>query len=547
MKKLVLLSTLMLSGLAIAEVPPNMIVFLADDMGMGDTSAYQDWCGNPDKAQLHTPAMDKLAANGVRFTDAHSPSSRCTPTRYALLTGRYCWRTHLKHFVLFGNHGDPLIERDRLTLPEFLQESGYTTGILGKWHLGLSYSAKNGKPAKGWDDADLTKPLLDGPLDHGFDYFYGFSRSHGTSGPNGNQKPKKTKMKGGTIAHNCPDQNIGPGWLHNRRVAGATGNGKQLDGSYVRNRIGNVLDEKAHEFLDSANAQKKPFFLYFASPSNHTPYTPTDKIGAYPVKGASRNVDGSATDNLRLDFIYENDVLIARLFDYLESTDDPRRPGKKLVENTPFIFASDNGAERRVKKYTGPLRSHKASVYEGGHRIPFLAIWPLGGITGGRDCDRLLALTDIYATVADILGRPLPPTKGQAVGAEDSVSQLAALRGEQWTPRVPVYPNDHQEAVKKEGPERAWVAVRSNAAPIPGEWKLLLDHEFAWNGTLNPKELYNLADDREEARNVIDHPEYEAVVTFLLEQAKSAAGDNGSTRNPLPAGAAQFIYSAEAQ
>lgn len=544
MKKLVLLSTLLLSGLAIAEVPPNIIVFLADDMGMGDTSAYQDWSGNPDKAQLHTPAMDKLAANGVRFTDAHSPSSRCTPTRYALLTGRYCWRTHLKHWVLFGNHGDPLIERDRLTLPEFLQESGYTTGILGKWHLGLSYRAKNGKPAKGWDDADLTKPLLDGPLDHGFDYFYGFSRSHGTSGPNGNQKPKKTKMKGGIIAHNCPEQNRGPGWLHNRSVVGATGNGKLLDGSYVLNRIGKVLDEKAHEFLDSANAQKKPFFLYFASPSNHTPYTPTDKIGAYPVKGASRNVDGSATDNLRLDYIYENDVLIARLFDYLESTDDPRRPGKKLVENTLFIFASDNGAERHVKQYTGPLRSHKASVYEGGHRIPFLASWPLGGITGGRDCDRLLALTDLYATVAEILGEPLPPTQGQAVGAEDSVSQLAALRGEQWAPRIPVYPNDHQEAVKKDGPERAWVAVRSNAAPIPGEWKLLLDHEFAWNGTLNPKELYNLADDREEARNVIDHPEYEAVVTFLLEQAKSAAGDNGSTRNPLPADSAQFIYSA---
>jgi len=520
----------MLSGVAIAEPPPNIIVFLADDMGMGDTSAYQDWCGNPDNAQLHTPAMEKLAANGVRFTDAHSPSSRCTPTRYALLTGRYCWRTRLKHFVLFGVHGDPLIERQRLTLPEFLQESGYTTGILGKWHLGLTYSAKNGRPAKGWDDADLTQPLLDGPLDHGFDYFHGFSRSHGTSGPNGNKPRKEGKKKGGIIDHNCPEQNRGPGWLHNRTVVGATGKGKLLDDSYVLNRIGNVLDEKAHEFLDSANAQKKPFFLYFASHSNHTPYTPTDKIGKYPVTGASRNVDGSATKNIRLDFIYENDVLIARLFDYLESTDDPRRPGKKLVENTLFVFASDNGAERKDKQYTGPLRSHKASTYEGGHRIPFLASWPLGGISGGRDCDRLLALTDIYATVAEIIAKPLPPTAGKAVGAEDSVSQLAALRGEKWAPRIPVYPNDHAEAVKKEGPERAWVAVRSNAAPIPGEWKLFLDHEFAWNGTLNPMELYNLANDRKEDNNVIGNPEYKPVVEFLLEQARGAAGDHGSTR-----------------
>jgi arylsulfatase A len=221
---------------------------------------------------------------------------------------------------------------------------------------------------------------------------------------------------------------------------------------------------------------------------------------------------------------------IARLFDYLESTDDPRRPGKKLIENTLFIFASDNGAERNIKQYTGPLRSNKASTYEGGHRIPFLASWPLGGISGGRDCDRLLALTDIYATVAEILGKPLPPTEGQAFGAEDSVSQLAALRGEKWVPRIPVYPNDHQEAVKKEGPERAWVAVRSNATPIPGEWKLFLDHEYVWNGKLNPKELYNLANDRKEENNLLGHPEYKAVVEFLLEQAKSAAGDNGSTR-----------------
>jgi len=142
----------LVSVCARAEVPPNIIVFLADDMGMGDTSAYQDWCGNPDPAQLHTPAMDKLAENGVRFTDAHSPSSRCSPTRYALLTGRYCWRTRLKHWVLFGVHCDPLIERDRVTLPEFLQKEGYMTGMLGKWHLGLTYSAANGKPSKGWKE-----------------------------------------------------------------------------------------------------------------------------------------------------------------------------------------------------------------------------------------------------------------------------------------------------------------------------------------------------------------------------------------------------------
>ena len=516
------------TGLAWADVPPNIIVVLADDMGMGDTSAYQDWSGNPDSGQLHTPAMDRLANRGVRFTDAHSPSSRCSPTRYALLTGRYCWRTHLKQWVLFGVHCDPLIERERLTLPEFLRASGYATGMLGKWHLGLTYSSSTGAPSDGWDDADLTKAILDGPLDHGFDFFYGFSRSHGTSGPGGNATRGKNR--------NLPDQAIGPGWIHNRNIVGATGNGKELDGSYKWDQIGKVLDKKSREFLESTNSRQKPFFLYLASHSNHAPHTPTDMIGKYPVAGASRNVDGSATGLVRLDFVYENDVLIARLMDYLETTEDPRRPGRKLIENTLFIFASDNGAEKNNKQFTGPLRSNKGSVYEGGHRIPFLASWPLGGIgdgnagTPGRDCDRLLALTDIYATVAEILGKPLPPLNGEAYGAEDSVTQLAALRGKKWTPRIPIFPNDHSEASKKAGDERAWVAVRSNAAPMPGEWKLFLDHEFAFNQQLNPMELYNLANDRKEEKNILDNPEYKTVVKFLLRQAKLAAGDKGSTR-----------------
>ena len=165
------------------EQPPNVIIFLADDMGLGDTSAYQDWTQNPDSLQLSTPAIERLAKQGVRFTDAHSPSSRCSPTRYALLTGRYCWRTRLKHWFLFGVHCPPLIERERITFPEFLQAAGYQTAMFGKWHLGLTYCNKEGNAAEGWDDADLTRPIADGPLDHGFDTFFGVSRSHGTSGP----------------------------------------------------------------------------------------------------------------------------------------------------------------------------------------------------------------------------------------------------------------------------------------------------------------------------------------------------------------------------
>ena len=457
--------------------------------------------------------------------DAHSPHSRCTPTRYALLNGRYCWRTRLKHWVLFGVHGDPLIERDRTTLPEFLKSAGYATGMVGKWHLGLTYRNAKGEPAVGWNDADLTKPLADGPLDHGFDYFHGMSRSHGTSGPGSRKNP------------NGPKQKRGPGWLHGRKVAGATGNGKKLDGSYKLNEVGKVLDEHAHAFLGKAVADKKPFFLYFASPSNHSPYTPSDKIGDTAVAGQSRTVDGKATNSKRLDFIHENDVLIARLLDYLEKTDDPRRPGRRLLENTLFMFSSDNGSENPAKRFTGPLRSNKGSTYEGGHRVPFIASWPLGGVGDGKDdtpgenCSRLLALTDIYATVAEAVGRPLPPLKGKGRGAEDSFSQLAAMRGRIFGSRPPIFPNDHKEASKKLADARAWTAVRSNAAPIAGQWKLFLDESFAFKGKINAKELYNLATDPKEEKNLLADPKAKPALDFLVEQAKAAAGADGATRS----------------
>ena len=186
------LTCLFTFSLSAVTPPPNIIVMMADDMGMGDTSAYQDFTGNPDDAQLHTPNMDRLARMGVRFTDAHTPASRCTTTRYGLLTGRYSWRSRLKYWVLFGNQGDPLIEPDRPTIASMLRDNGYATAMFGKWHVGLRYAQTDGSPAAGWPDADLTQPLHTSPLDHGFDIARFTSRSHGTSGPNPAAKsPKK--------------------------------------------------------------------------------------------------------------------------------------------------------------------------------------------------------------------------------------------------------------------------------------------------------------------------------------------------------------------
>lgn len=511
------------------DVPlPNVIVFLADDMGIGDTSVYQDWSGNPSSRQLYTPGLERLAAMGVRFTDAHSPHSRCTTTRYALLTGRYCWRTRLKHWVLFGAQGDPLIESSRTTLPEFLRDAGYRTGMVGKWHVGLTYRKSDGTPADEWIDADLRQPIADGPTDHGFEFFFGVSRSHGTSGPDGQIK-------------NSPDQTIGPGWIQGSTVLGATDDGRRLNGSYRHHEVGEVLDREAFRFLNEVVPDEKPFLLYFASPANHSPYTPSERLGPHAVAGASRFVDGTLTQQARQDFVWQNDVHVTRLLDYLASTDDPRRPGNSLIENTVFIFASDNGSDRPAKTFTGPVRSNKGSVYEGGHRVPFIVSWPLGRIgdgdaaTPGETRNGLLGLNDIFATLAEIIGRPLPPLTGDGCGAEDSLSQLAEMRGESPAPRPALFPNDHKEASSMLSDDRAWVAVQTSACPVPGEWKLLLDHRYAFRGEIHPPELYNLADDPLEQRNRVDDPAAAPVLAYLKRQAAAAAGDAGNSRGTLPA------------
>ena len=261
---------------------PNVILMMADDMGMGDTSAYQDFTGNDDDDQLHTPQMDRLARMGVRFTDAHTPSSRCTPTRYGLLTGRYPWRNRLKYWVLFGVQGDPMIEADRPTLATLFRSHGYATGMVGKWHLGLRYSRTDGSPAAGWQDADLTKPLADGPADHGFDFCRYTSRSHGTSGPDAGKKGVRAgRNKKGD--RNTPEQAIGPGHVHGRVSVSANGNGKQLrkegPNAYVLHALGSRHSNSALEFVGGTSRTRIPRINHSSSTMPATPTTgPTPRI-----------------------------------------------------------------------------------------------------------------------------------------------------------------------------------------------------------------------------------------------------------------------------
>lgn len=516
-----------------AEVArPNVIFMMADDMGMGDTSAYQDITGNADTVQVYTPNMERLARMGVRFTDAHTPSSRCSPTRYGLLTGRYPWRNRLKHWVLFGSQGDPMIEKDRPTLATLFEEAGYGTAIVGKWHIGLRYCREDGSLASGWTDADITKPLFDSPMDHGFSFARYTSRSHATSAP---------RLMPGGRKGNGPEQMGGPGHLHDRVSVSVSGNGRELvstgENAYVLSELGGRHSDLSLAYLSShlsgnPNAGT-PFFLYYPSPSNHSPYTPDTDINGKQSKGASKTVSGELMD-LRHDFIHENDLILGRFLDFLEENEDSRYPGKKLIDTTIVVFTSDNGAEKDTRAATGPFRSNKGSIYEGGHRVPFLVSWGVGKIgdgnseTAGSTNDSVICLTDMFATFADVLGVPLPDLRNGGKGAEDSFSVLEAWQGGTLKNRFPFFAHDHKQA--ESDPAMSAIRVdspRVNGEVVEGKWKLFFDATLLRQGTPNPVELYDLSSDQEEENNRVNDPALKSLVAHLSEEARLHRNSGG--------------------
>ena len=478
---------------------PNIIFFMADDMGIGDTSAYQDWTGIADDGQIYTPSLERLARMGIRFTDAHTPSTVCSPTRYALLTGRYSWRSSLKHSVLWGPQADPLIQKDRPTIATMLRGAGYNTGMSGKWHVGLRYRTSAGKPATGWEDTDLRQPLEDCPLDHGFNYCFLTSRSHGTS--------------------------ASTGWIKGRKVISATGEGEKFVDGYSLDETGKQNFIHAMEFLEGHLETKAtaetPFFLYYPSNSNHTPHTPSTDINGTPVKGRGRLVNGSRQGSVpkstligskktamkhsenRIDYVYENDVAVGELLKFLKATDDPRSPGDKLIDNTLVIFTSDNGSEKGGRDSVGPLRGKKALIYEGGHRVPFIALWKKGGIgdgndnTPGRTSDQVFGLNDMFATFAALTDQSMAPFRKWA---QDSENMLDVLLGKTKR-RPPLVMHDDYSS----GPA---LALRD------GPWKLIVSEDLVRGDQLKPIALFNLQKNRMErpAGNLINDPEQSARV-----------------------------------
>ncbi|MEQ9288112.1 MAG: arylsulfatase [Cyclobacteriaceae bacterium] len=476
---------------------PNIIYILADDLGYGDLTVY-----NP-ASKIKTPNLDQLATEGMRFTDAHSPSSVCTPTRYGILTGRYCWRSRLPQGVLQG-YGQALLEKDRKTVASLLKENGYYTGVIGKWHLGLDWvvkeafkdSVKNHPKytnelgmVRQMDDSwvDFSKKPTDGPLDHGFDYSYIL--------------PASLDMQPYCYLENdvlteLPDQHTPGNELNSASYAtGAFWRPGKITKSFDFYDVLPNFIRQAQEFIEDRSQEENPFFLYLPLAAPHSPWVPT---GEY---------EGSSGAGQYGDFVKMVDEQVGHLLATLKESG--------VSDNTLVIFTSDNGPfwkpdfiERFDHRAAGHYRGMKADIHEGGHRVPFFAKWP-GVIKPGSQSDFPTTLTNLMATTAELIGTKLPENSG-----EDSQSILPVLLGNQSKLR-PAMPIVHHSS-------KAFFAIRK------GAWKLIEKRGsggFSIPAIIEPGagepvgQLYNLDEDPSETNNLYD--EKPMVVAELMRELEA--------------------------
>ena len=406
---------------------PNIVFILFDDMGYGEPPCYRA------KSEFKMPTLDRLAKEGMRFTDAHTPSAVCTPTRYGLLTGRYPMR--IGQYGVLKTYSAPIIDIERLTVGSFLKQNGYHTAAIGKWHLGMNWPG--GAKAKETDNPLVGTAAADGPTTRGFDYFCGYTHS-------GNLGMVVEQDK---VAINLEPSAVQP-----------------------------HLAKKAVGYIDERAKAGGPFFLYLPICTPHLPIVPAKE---FLGKSGAKEYG---------DWLYEGDWVTGQVLEALARN--------KLADNTLVIVTSDNGAAKKVYE---PLRDCKRSIYEGGHRVPFIARWP-GKIKAGAVCDDTICHTDLLATCADLLGAKLP-----ANAAEDSFSILPDLLA---TAKSPV-----REATVHQS-HTGDLAIRQ------GPWKLI----FLKTGG---KELYNLKDDLSETRDLAKtHSDEVDRLTKLMQQY---IGDGRST------------------
>jgi arylsulfatase A-like enzyme len=471
---------------------PNIIVILADDMGFGDIGAYNK------ESAIPTNHLDQLANEGIRFTNAHTPSSVCTPTRYSVLTGRYAWRSKLKSGVLWG-YSPLLIETDRATIPSMLKEKGYHTAGIGKWHLGLGdseadyYLENDGKGQNSGDDFGRLSP---GPNEVGFDYFFGIPASLDMKPYVYIENGKPYRPLDGQLIKSSKQRRIGgEGFWRKGQIAEG----------FVHKNVLPTITDKAKSYIESRSKAQddKPFFLYFALTAPHTPWLPTDEF------------IGKSKAGYYGDFAVQVDDVVGQIRATLKKTG--------MDENTLLVFTSDNGAhwtENDLKKYNhlanGSFRGQKADIYEGGHRVPLIVTWP-DNIPQNISTDQPTTLTDLMATFAAIVDVKLEDDEGP-----DSFNILPTLLNQHnlQKTRAPMIHHSYD----------GMFAIRD------GDWKLV--DGLGSGGFTKPVrdiaakgessiQLYNLKDDPNESKNIANlHPE---LVKKLLGQLNSIK-ETGASR-----------------
>ncbi|QHI70126.1 sulfatase family protein [Tichowtungia aerotolerans] len=509
------LLTLSLAGVVAAE-QPNIVYFYVDDMGYGDAGCY-----NP-TGKIKTPNLDKFASEGMLFTDAHSTAAVCSPSRYSLLTGRYSWRSTLQQYIV-ELYGEALIDKDLVTVPKLLAQNGYHTGMIGKWHLGMSWDfevSESMRPdreavsscdgyqlpvsegdRKYWHES-FSKPVLGGPVAAGFESFFGvdvpnwppyaYIQDQKLTEIPTEQLPKR--LQGNNLA-----SMVGPAVSH--------WNFEQLLPTFA---------DKADRFIKEHAAQSEPFFLYLPVTSPHTPLSVNKQW-----------IGKSGLNNLYADLVMETDDIFGQVLASLKK--------HGVEDNTLVIFSSDNGCahyigirkdasdgcEQALEPQghfpSGPFRGYKSDIWEGGHRVPFVVRWP-GVIQPGTVSDQFVSQVDLLATCADILEVELPANVGV-----DSFSMLPLLKGEDVSSRDHLI--SHSIRGKFAIRKGAWKLVLCSGS---GGWTLV-DADATRQG-LPPYQLYNMEDDPAESKNLYaKHPD---IVKNLLSDLESYVANGRTTPGP---------------
>lgn len=460
---------------------PNVVIIMADDMGYGDVQALND------ASQIPTPHLNRLAGEGMAFTDAHTPSAVCTPTRYGLLTGRYCWRTRLTRGVLNG-YGEPLIDATRATIATALNNVGYQCGIIGKWHLGLSFTKKSDS-----DDIDFAGPVRANPNDYGFDYSHIIPASL--------DFPPYVYIRNGRCTTSTVVSQSANTFPHFWRE------GPRAEELKFEECLDELLAE-ATSFIDRASMGDEPFFLYFPLTAPHKPTLPHERFRGNTALGPYG------------DFITQVDWTVGQVLAKLDETG--------TADDTIVIYTSDNGSymyrrddasardhtdDETIQAYRADehtanhiYRGTKADVWEAGHRVPFFVRWP-GHIEAGSTCGATICLTDVFATIAHVVEAPLGDED-----APDSFSFYRLLEGRELRePREPVI---HHSG-------NGMFAIRD------GDWKLVAGNGSG--GRQNPKgqpferpyQLFNLSTDPRETTDLIkERPDVAKRLEAQLERIR---------------------------